>query len=79
MAETETDRGYLDLTGLSEYSSIGKSTLRQHIKMGNLPAYKVGGKIFVKRETFDAWVEHQSYESDDLSGLVDGVMDELRS
>ena len=70
----EEGTGYLDLTALSRYSSIGKSTLRQHIKNGDLPAYRPGGKLLVKKETFDRWVEGHAYEPKDLNALVDDAL-----
>ena len=73
----EMGKSYFDLAGLSQYSSIGTSTLRQHIKNGDLPAYRIGGKILVKKEIFDHWVEDHAYEPDDLNAIVDSVMADL--
>jgi len=35
--------GYFDLRGLQEYSSIKVPTLREYIKSGDLPCFKVKG------------------------------------
>lgn len=52
-----TDRLF-DLNGLSAYSALGKSTIRQYIRTHQLPHFKVGGKILIKRSEFDAWIEN---------------------
>jgi hypothetical protein len=39
---------YFDLQGLSAYSALGVGTLRDHIRCGSLPCFKVKGKILVK-------------------------------
>ena len=36
---------YFDLNGLSAYSSLGVGTLRDHIRAGGLPCFKVKGKL----------------------------------
>ncbi len=55
-SEFPEDR-YLDLPRLSEYSSLGVGTLREHCKNNGLPHYRVRGKILVKRSEFDGWME----------------------
>ena len=68
---------YFDLRGLSAYSSMKVSTLRDHIRRG-MPAYKVRGKILVKMSEFDKWFEGYRINRDqDLSLLVDKVMKDL--
>jgi excisionase family DNA binding protein len=47
---------YLDLDGLAEYASLSVKTLRGHIRAHGLTAYRVDGKILVKRSDFDAWI-----------------------
>ncbi len=71
---------YFDLRGLAVYSAIGLGTLRDHIKANNLPAFKVKGKILVKRSEFDRWIEgyRVSMEKQDLDELVDGIISDLK-
>lgn len=70
---------YFDLRGLSAYSSLAVPTIREHIRAGGLPAFKVKGKILVKMSEFDKWIEgYRQNKAQDLDALVDGVMDELR-
>ena len=48
---------FFDLQGLSVYSSVGIETLRDHIRSGDLLAFKVKGKVLVRKSEFDAFVE----------------------
>jgi excisionase family DNA binding protein len=54
--QSANDR-YDSLPELSQYSRLGQSTLRKYIRLKGLPAYKVGGKVIVKRSEFDAWMK----------------------
>ncbi|HDL90465.1 MAG TPA: DNA-binding protein [Thermodesulforhabdus norvegica] len=75
-----TEPAYFDLPRLAEYSSLGLSTLRDHIRRGELPAYKVRGKILVRRQEFDQWIQgFRVGKSQDLNSLVDEIMDDLKS
>lgn len=69
---------YFDLKGLSVYSSIGVSTLRDHIRV-DLPCFKAKGKILVKRSEFDAWMLEKHRHKPELNSIVDDVMDSLKS
>jgi len=70
---------YLDLPRLAEYSSLGLSTLRDHIRRDGLPAYKVKGKILVNRQEFDQWIKRfRVGKNQDLDSLVDEIMDDLK-
>ena len=69
---------YFDLRGLSVYSSIGVPTLRTYIKTGSLPAYKLRGKLLIRKSEFDAWIqEFRLSTKKDLKNIVDSVMDNL--
>jgi hypothetical protein len=48
------------LQGLARYSSSSVRWLRNRLSDQSipLPHYRVNGKILVKREQFDAWMEH---------------------
>jgi len=70
---------FFDLRGLSAYSALAVSTLRDHIKSGSLPCFKVKGKILVKKSEFDVWLEgFRLNKKQDLQAIVDGVMEGLR-
>ena len=67
-----------DIPGLSQYASMGVSTIRTHIKKG-LPCFKVGGKLLIKRSEFDSWLEQfRLNKSQDLNSIVDSVIDDLK-
>jgi excisionase family DNA binding protein len=69
---------YFDLQGLSTYSSIPISTLRDYLRKQNLPHFKTGGKILVKRSEFDAWIEtHRVNRVQDLKELTNSIMKDL--
>ena len=68
-----------DLKGLSAYCSLKVPTLRDHIRSGNLPCFKVKGKILIKRSEFDTWLEgHRVNKKQDLSNIVNGVIESLK-
>jgi hypothetical protein len=53
--------------------------LREYIKTGSLPGYKIKGKIIIKLSEFNEWLERYRINKDqDLNALVDGIMDELK-
>lgn len=51
------DTAYFDLKGANAYCSLSGSALRNHINSGELPCFKVKGKILIKRSELDAWIE----------------------
>ena len=66
---------YLDLKGLSIYSSIKIPTLRDYIQTDGLPYFKVKGKILVKRSEFDRWIENYRLNKKQvLDRIVDDVL-----
>lgn len=65
---------FFDLRALASYSSLSVSTLRAHIVKG-LPAYKVDGKILVKKSHFNEWIERYKIAQFDVNELVNGVLD----
>jgi len=76
-AKTQIEPGYMGLRDLSIWSGIGLTKLREHIKCGDLPAYKVKGTYLVKLEEFHAWMERQRYQPD-LDTIVQEVMEDLK-
>jgi hypothetical protein len=70
---------YLDLRRLSRVSSHSVRTLRDriHDAVDPLPAYRVGGKLVVKRSEFDAWMSRRRYAAAKVDAIVDDVLREL--
>jgi len=48
---------YFDLKGLSLYSALAVPTLRDYIREGALPYFKLKGKVLVRKSEFDTWLE----------------------
>jgi len=73
------DDEYLDLARLRRVASQSVRTLRGHIHdlVDPLPAYRVGGKIFVKRSEFDAWMSRRRYSPTTVDSIVDDVVRDL--
>ena len=62
---------YFDLKGLSVYSALGIGTLRDHIREGALPCFKVKGKILIKRSEFDKWMDsYQIHKKKDIQAVI---------
>ena len=71
---------YFDLKGLSAYSALAEPTLRDHIKKNRLPAFKVKGKILVRRSEFDTWVEaFRINRTQDIKKIANDVMRDFRA
>ena len=70
---------YLDLARLASYSSMGKTTLRELIQMGELQAYCPRGKILVLKSEFDAWVQkHPVRPGKTVKDLINEVMEKMK-
>ena len=62
---------FLSLRALADYSGLGVRTLRQYLELPPdqaLPAYRLPGKILVRRSEFDAWIAR--YRTRGRPGLV---------
>jgi len=71
---------YFHLRGLSVYSSMGIATLRDYLRAGDLPHFKLKGKLLIKRSDFDQWLEkyRSSNKKQNLNELIDGILKELK-
>jgi len=70
---------YLDLRALSLYSSLAVPTVRDYIRSGTLPYYKLRGKILVKRSEFDDWIQQFKVDkTDELESLVEDAISALK-
>lgn len=70
--------GFLSLKALAAYSSCSVRWLRDRLVDSThpLPHYRVGGKLLVKRDEFDRWMEAQRvvHPSDQLAQIVESVV-----
>lgn len=75
--------GYLDLKALAGYSSCSVRWLRDRLTdpLAPLPHHRIGGKILIRREDFDVWINQfrTIRPSTELGTLVDDVLDGLFS
>jgi hypothetical protein len=76
MAENEP--AYLDLKKLSIYSCVSVGSLRDYIKSGDLPAYRLKGKVLVKKSIFDKWVADHPFQTD-IDSIADEVIESLKA
>jgi hypothetical protein len=75
---SDTDR-LLDLKKLAEHSSLGVPTLRDYLRSGGLPYFKLKGKILVRLSEFDQWLESFRVDTKrELNNLVDDVLADLK-
>jgi excisionase family DNA binding protein len=76
--ECLTEPGYFTLRTLAAYSNCSVRWLRDRLmdRAHPLPHYRIGGKLLVKRDEFDQWmnVHHVVHPSDQLSQIVESVM-----
>ena len=70
--------GYFDLPGLAKYCSLKVPTLRDHIRSGDLPCFKVKGKILIKNSEFDHWLEAFRFnKKQDLDKIVTDILSDM--
>lgn len=71
---------YFDLRRLSVYSSLGVGTIRDYIREGTLPYFKIKGKILIRKSEFDEWMEeHRGESHQDINGMVNEIMNNLKT
>ena len=81
--ECLTEPGYFTLRTLAAYSNCSTRWLRDRLvdRAHPLPHYRIGGKLLVKCDDFDQWmnVHRVVHPSDQLSQIVDSVVAQLHS
>ena len=67
---------WLDLKALQRYACVSDRTLREwvHRPINPLPAARVGGKILVRRITFDQWLENHRMKTFDMGCIVEELV-----
>ncbi len=71
---------WLSLRGLAEYAQVCERTLRSwiHSPVDALPAVRVGGKILIRRQEFNVWLERHKITplaTDDVDAIVREVVE----
>jgi len=70
---------YLDLRALSIYTSLSVRTLRRILQTPGGPEYiHLRGKILVKKETWDCWLESHRTQAPDLDAIVNEALASLK-
>jgi len=55
--ERTTPAAYLTLDGAAAELALSERTIRRAIAAGDLPAYKVGKSVRIRRADLEAWLE----------------------
>ncbi len=73
--------GYFDLKTLAAYSCSSVRWLRDRLvdRVHPLPHYRVGGKVLVNKDDFDAWMAEFRIDrpADELDDVVNGVLAQM--
>jgi excisionase family DNA binding protein len=69
---------YFSLSGLAIYASVSRNTLKKWLHDFNMPHYRIGRCIRVRKSEFDVWLKQfRNGTSDDLDAIWDQVMKEV--
>jgi hypothetical protein len=72
---------WLDLKALTEYVSVSRRTLTEWLyrEENPLPAFRIDGKVYVRRSDFDLWMEAHPVEGAvNVGKIVDDVLADLQ-
>ncbi len=71
---------YFSLSGLAVYVSASKNTLKKWLRDFNMPHYRIGRCIRVRKSEFDVWVRQfrNGTSKPDLDTLWNQVMKEVQ-
>lgn len=78
VSQSTLSPGYLDLRALAVYSSCSVRWLRNRLNDSTapLPHHRVGGKILIRKEDFDVWIDgfRTVHESTRVETIVDDIL-----
>jgi excisionase family DNA binding protein len=71
---------YFSLSGLAVYASVSRNTLKKWLRDSNMPHYRIGRCIRVRKSEFDVWVRQfrNGTSKPDLDTLWNQVMKEVQ-
>ncbi len=72
---------FMPLTALASYSGLSVRKLRDYLDDAThpLPAYRVGGKLLIRRSEFDGWIAaFRRRGRPDVDRIVSDVLRDLR-
>ena len=59
---------------------MGVSTLRDYMRVGGLPHFKLKGKILIKRSEFDQWIEKfRTNNKENINKIVSEIMESMKN
>jgi excisionase family DNA binding protein len=56
MNEVEPSKGYLNMKGITKYTSLSPSTIHRAIRIGKLRYFQPGRKLLFKVVDVDKWI-----------------------
>ena len=62
MNEIQSNKGYLNMRGITQYTSLSPSTIHRAIRSGKLRYFQPGRKLLFKVVDVDEWVKGVGYE-----------------
>ena len=62
MNEIQSNKGYLNMKGITQYTSLSPSTIHRAIRSGKLRYFQPGRKLLFKVVDVDRWVKGVGYE-----------------
>jgi excisionase family DNA binding protein len=70
---------YFSLSGLAIYASVSRNTLKKWLRDFNMPHYRIGRCIRVRKSEFDVWIKQfrNGTSQPDLESIWDQVMKEV--
>jgi excisionase family DNA binding protein len=71
---------YFSLSGLAIYASVSRNTLKKWLRDFNMPHYRIGRCIRVRKIEFDVWLRQfrNGTSKPDLNTLWNQVMEEVQ-
>jgi excisionase family DNA binding protein len=51
--------GLWEIADVAEYLKVSIDTVRNDMKLRNLPVKRIGGRLYFRRAEIDAWVDSQ--------------------
>jgi hypothetical protein len=76
---TPPQTAYLDLRGLAHYSSLSIRTIRRILQNPGGPPYiRLRGKLLVRRESWDQWLDSHKDQAESLDDIVNAALASLQ-
>lgn len=67
-------RRYLTLDEAAQYLALSRRSLQRCIAAGDVPAYKVRGRVLLRLDQLDAWIDRSTTTKSRVQVLVDRAL-----